>query len=256
MAPPNSSSFSVRVVLPAVGVRDDREGAATRPLRRSGSSFQRDREKDGPQFYQPASGGCGCARLSLRPGHPRGRRRPGSTRAGVPSPRIPSTGTARSRAIRRSDLEQCVVHSGLSCAIEQQKEHLAADVASAQVGAHAEIEDVRLAARPWPRCRRRRSRGRAPPPAQIPDAQAVAEDALAPGIGIRGALDGADAGTSPGTMARKRTRTRTRTRQLGCARRSRRTPARLSSSRKLRRASSRSCQALRFSPGLRSRYAG
>src|SRR5438477_9038776 len=172
MAPPNSSSFSVRVVLPASGcemiANVRRRGiSAARSVIRCGSSgrggvggAQRKLEHGG--ILATAHGLIVAAPAAdLLEAH----RQVQTDRCGVGGPYLEKRGS----------------HAGGGRALDQGAEQALAHAAAAERLAHAQIEDVRLARTDTHDSVTQQSPAQRHHAAHVPHAQAVAEDPLAPG---------------------------------------------------------------------------
>src|SRR5262249_36533208 len=130
--------------------------------------------------------------------------------------------------------------------------HAAAEAGAAQVGAHRDVEHVRFAGAVRHDAVAADVAVDFHHPADVADTYAVAEHALAPRKLIRAALDDADLRDVGQRHRPDATGVGgTRRAQLGAHA----APSRFALA-NVCIASTRSCQDLRFSPGLRSRYAG
>src|SRR6516225_1766266 len=183
MAPPNSSSFSVSVVLPASGcetiakVRRRRISASSSVMSSDRGSGARGAEG------APENGGvlAAVAGLIIAAAHAHLLEAEGQVKADR-------------RGVRRTHLEERVRHAGGGSALDERAEQAAADAAAAIAFAHAQIEDVGLTGAEAHHAVRHHLAGEGHYAADIAHAKAVAEDPLAPGKLVRGTLDGDDLG--------------------------------------------------------------
>src|SRR5512135_996936 len=163
IAPPNNSSFSVSVVLPASGCE-----MMAKVRRRATSSlgwvirgFYRQRELQNERILAPLHGLV----VALA-----------SADLDEPQRLI----QRNRREVAWPHLEEHVLHARLCRPLEQQAQHVAADAAAAHRCADAEVEHVSLAGAHGHDAVRHHAVVAFGHAAQVTDAQAVAEDALAP----------------------------------------------------------------------------
>src|SRR5580658_3114169 len=179
IAPPNSNSFSVSVVLPASGCE-----MIANVRRRSISAVR--------SAMRLSLSGRAARRAEHAPQH--GRVFAAADRLIVAAAHADLFETARQVQPDRAGVgwthfEECLGHAGGGGALEQRVEQPPADAATAELGADAQVEDVGLAGTEAHDAVGHHLAIRGHHPADVADPQTVAENALAPGKLISGALD-------------------------------------------------------------------
>src|SRR5579871_510849 len=201
IAPPNSSSFSVSVVLPASGwemiakVRRRSIAAVRSDSLIGGWAAARGRNGSGLALGAPG-GECPVAGsapgVEIEPVHERVLATADRLVVAVAhADRCKAERLVQQdrRAVRGPHLEEGPAVAGIARLVEQPADQPPAGSEAAQVGAHAHVQDVRLARAHRHDAVAADAVGRRQHAAQVADPQAVAEDADAPREHVRGRFD-------------------------------------------------------------------